>query len=230
MTAMTRRFTIILLTTALLTACDGRSKAKISAQRKNSAQTQDLQIPEDAPTVLFFGDSITAGLHVDSHQAFPALLQHKLAGTGLPFQLVTAGISGDTSAGGLARIDWSLKAKPQIVVVELGGNDALRGQNLGAVKRNLEGIVRKIKRKGIAVLLLGMRIPPSYGRDYSMAFEALYQDLAKAENLTFIPFFMADVAGVPDLNHPDGLHPNPAGHQKLAEKIAPFLIEMLGDD
>ena len=122
-------------------------------------------IPADAPLVVFLGDSISAGLHLPANQAFPAVLQADLAGRGQPFRLVNAGVSGDTSAGGLGRIDWIVKQKPAVVVIELGGNDALRGIALASIEANLRALVDRVRAGGAKVLLLGMRIPANYGRE-----------------------------------------------------------------
>jgi acyl-CoA thioesterase-1 len=175
------------------------------------------------PKIVFLGDSISAGLHLSEDQAFPAVLQRKLSARGLPFQLVNAGVSGDTSAGGLRRVDWLLKQKPQLLVLELGANDGLRGLSLESTERDLRGIVAKARAHGTPVLLLGMRLPPSYGPDYVAGFEALFQRLADEQQLAFVPFFMNGVAGVPALNLEDGIHPTVAGHERLADNVLPAL-------
>ncbi|MDZ4772393.1 MAG: arylesterase [Planctomycetota bacterium] len=185
-------------------------------------------IPADAPVVVFLGDSIAAGLHLPANQAFPAVLQADLAARGIPFRLVNAGVSGDTSAGGLARIDWILKQQtPAVVVVELGGNDGLRGQELASIEANLRAIITQCRDAGAKVLLLGMRIPPSYGKEYSDGFAALYNRLANEMSIAFAPHFMDRVGGVADLTLPDGLHPTARGHELLAENVAPKLTEVL---
>lgn len=185
-------------------------------------------IPAAAPVVVFLGDSIAAGLHLPASQAFPAVLQAELAAQGMPFRLVNAGVSGDTSAGGLARIDWVLKQqKPAVVVVELGGNDGLRGQDLTSIESNLRAIVSKCRDANAKVLLLGMRIPPSYGKEYSDGFAALYSRIASEMSLAFVPYFMDRVGGIADLTLPDGLHPTARGHELLAENVMPRLAEML---
>jgi acyl-CoA thioesterase-1 len=184
-------------------------------------------IPADAPVVVFLGDSISAGLHLPADQAFPAVLQSELAAAGHPFRLVNAGVSGDTSAGGLARIDWIVKQKPAVVVVELGGNDALRGQELAAIESNLRGIVTRARESGAKVLLLGVRIPPSYGRAYSDGFAELYARIARDMDVPLVPYFMQGVGGVPEMMLPDGLHPTARGHALLAGNVAPKLVEVL---
>ena len=172
------------------------------------------------PKVAFLGDSISAGLHLPSDQAFPAVLQRTLAARGKPFELLNAGLSGDTSAGGLRRVDWILKQKPALVVVELGANDGMRGQPIGEIEQNLRAIIERIHERGAAVLLLGMRLPPSYGQSYAEGFDAIYPRIATELKVDFVPFFMQSVATDPKLNLPDGIHPTQQGHERLAETVA----------
>ncbi len=185
--------------------------------------------PADAPRVVFLGDSLTAGLHLDPEQAFPALLQRRLAAEGHPFRLIDAGVSGDTSAGGLRRLDWLLKQAPDVLVLELGGNDGLRGQPVAEIEARLRAIAARSQAAGAKVLLLGVRLPPSLGRDYVTAFEALYPRLAAELELAYVPFFMAGVAGVEGMMLEDGLHPSAAGHERIAATLAPALGALLGE-
>jgi acyl-CoA thioesterase-1 len=186
--------------------------------------TQDKQ----GPLVVFLGDSLTAGLGVNADQTFPARIHQTFDREGCSFRLVNAGVSGDTSAGGRSRIEWLLRQDPAVVVVELGGNDALRGQPLEGIEDNLRVIVRTAKAAGARVLLAGMRIPPSYGPEYSEGFAALYPRLARAENLALVPFLLQGVGGDEQLNQADGIHPTPAGHQVIAATVAPYLRSLLG--
>ncbi len=186
-----------------------------------------LAIPADAPTVAFLGDSLAAGLHLARHEAFPAVLQRRLAAAGRPFRLVNAGVSGDTTAGGRERVGWLLAQRPDVVVVELGANDGLRGQPVEGIAANLRAIVADVRAAGAHPLLLGMRLPPNYGDAYTAAFDALYPALAEELGVAFVPFFMEGVAGVPDLTLPDGLHPTVAGHERLAANIEPALRKEL---
>ncbi|HKP60876.1 MAG TPA: arylesterase [Polyangiales bacterium] len=174
------------------------------------------------PKVVFLGDSISAGLHLAAEQAFPALLARKLR-----FQLVNAGVSGDTTAGGLRRVDWLLKQSHALVVVELGGNDGMRGQPIAGIEQNLREIIQKVRASGAKVLLLGMRIPSSYGPEYAAEFEALYPRLARELDIPFVPFFMEGVAGVPEQNLPDGIHPTASGHEKLAQALVAPLEKLI---
>ncbi|MET0286169.1 MAG: arylesterase [Polyangiales bacterium] len=179
------------------------------------------------PVVAFLGDSITAGFALRAEQAFPALVRDRLARDGTTFKLVNAGVSGDTTAGGVRRIDWLLTQKPALVVIELGGNDGLRGAPLDEVEKNLRAIVEKVRASGAQVLLLGMRLPPSHGEPYASDFAALYDRVAKELDLAFVPFFMQGVAGVQELTQEDGLHPTAEGQAKLATNVAPALSALL---
>jgi len=184
-------------------------------------------IPADAPLVVFLGDSIGAGLHLAASEAFPAVVQRELADAGRPFRLVNAGVSGDTSAGGLRRVDWILQQRPDVVVVELGGNDGLRGQPPEGVEANLRAIVERCRAAGAEVLLLGVRLPPSLGPDYVRAFDALYPRLAQELDVPFVAHFLDGVGGVPEMNLDDGLHPTAEGHRRIAARVAPALGEVL---
>jgi acyl-CoA thioesterase I len=175
------------------------------------------------PRVVFLGDSITAGLGLDAEQAFPALLAQALGAEGLPVQVVNAGVSGDTTAGGLRRLDWLLRQKPDVVVVGLGGNDGLRGLELKASEENLRGIVRKSRGAGADVLLLGMLIPPNYGPEYTSQFRELYPRIAKELDVPLVPFVLEGVGGNPRLNQPDGIHPTAEGHRIVAANVLPHL-------
>jgi acyl-CoA thioesterase-1 len=185
------------------------------------------EIPPGSPKVAFLGDSITAGLHLSADLAFPAVLQREFAAAGMPFELINAGISGDTSSGGERRVDFLLQSKPDIVVVELGGNDGLRGQPVEVVDANLRSIVYKCRAKYAKVLLLGVQLPTSLGSDYVTQFEALYPRLATQLSVSFVPNFMEGVGGDPAMNLPDGLHPTAKGHERLAHNITAGLREVL---
>ena len=173
------------------------------------------------------GDSISAGLHLPEDEAFPAVLQRELLKKGKPFRLLNAGHSGDTTAGGLSRVKWLLQSDPDVVVVELGGNDGLRGLSTEEMRKNLEGIVEAVRAAGAKPMLLGMRIPTSYGEDYTTAFARVFDDVAAKYELPFVPFFMEPIAGNPDYFLEDELHPNPEGHRKLAAHVLPTLARML---
>ncbi len=207
-------------------ALPGEAASRV-AGALDPAQPAELSIPSDAPLVAVLGDSIAAGLHLSAHQAFPAVLQRDLAAAGLPFRLVNAGVSGDTSAGGLRRIDWILQQKPAVLVIELGGNDGLRGQDPDAVEANLRAIATRAQSAGARVLLLGVQLPSSYGADYAGRFAAIYPRLSQDLGIELVPEFLAGVGGVPDMNLEDGLHPSTKGHERIAQTVAPALRRML---
>ena len=179
------------------------------------------------PLIVFLGDSLSAGLHVDAADAFPALLQRRLADEGTPFRLVNAGVSGDTTAGGVSRVDWMLAQEPDLVVVELGANDGLRGVSLEAIESNLDAIVEAVLAAGARVLLLGMKLPPNYGAPYTTEFEAVYARVAERHDVDLVPFFLEGVGGVPELNFPDGIHPTEEGHRHVAEFLEPVFRRLI---
>jgi len=179
------------------------------------------------PLVVFLGDSLAAGLHLPADKAFPAVIQGELARAGVQFRLVNAGVSGDTTAGGLSRVAWIMKQKPRLVVLELGANDGMRGLPLRLIEDNLRAIIAKIRAGGADGLFLGLRLPPSFGGEYADAFAALFERVAQVEQVPFVPFFHEGVAGVPELNLPDGIHPTEEGHRRIAARLAPRLRELL---
>jgi acyl-CoA thioesterase-1 len=181
----------------------GAAAARAEAQAKASAATR--------PRIVFLGDSLTAGYGLARHQSVPSLIQTRLNSSGYNYEVVNAGVSGDTSAGGLSRLDWSLAGDVQVLVVELGANDGLRGLPVAAMKHNLDQIIKRARQRGITVLLTGMEAPPNYGAVYTKEFRQAFQDLAQTHKVPFIPFFLQGVAGIPSLNIADGIHPNPAG-------------------
>jgi len=181
------------------------------------------------PVVVFLGDSLTAGLGLSSEEAWPTLLTEQLEQAGTPIHAVNAGVSGDTSAGGLRRLTWLLRQRPDVVVVELGANDGLRGQPLAGVEANLREIVAKSRAAGARVLLLGLRVPPSLGGDYARQFAELYPRLARELDVPLVPFLLEGVAGDPDLNQPDGIHPNAEGEKRVAAVVRPHLERLLSE-
>jgi acyl-CoA thioesterase-1 len=172
------------------------------------------------PTVVFLGDSLTAGFGLAAEEAYPALVERLLAERALPVRVVNAGVSGDTSAGGLARLDWLLAQRPAIVFVCLGGNDGLRGIPPEATEANLRAIVERARAAGARVVLAGMQIPPNYGPEATARFRALFPRLARDYDLPFVPFLLEGVAAEPALNLPDGIHPNSRGQAIVAETVA----------
>ena len=177
--------------------------------------------------VVAFGDSLTAGLGVTPDDSYPAQLQGKLRAEGYSYRVVNAGVSGDTTAGGLRRVDWALKNKPDIVIVALGANDALRGQDLGSVRSNLDGIVARFQKAGVRVLLAGMEVPPNYGARYTADFRRVYIEVARKRGAALMPFLLDGVAGNPRLNQADGIHPTAEGYRILVDHIWPHLAPLL---
>jgi acyl-CoA thioesterase-1 len=171
------------------------------------------------PRIVVLGDSLTAGLGLATSDAYPAVLQQRLDASGLDFEVVNAGVSGDTSAGGLARLEWALQGNVRILIVALGGNDALRALPADELTRNLGAIIEQAQRRGITVLLAGMEAPPNFGRDYIVSFHNVYPALAKQYHVAFVPFLLQGVAGSEALNQRDGIHPTAEGARILADTV-----------
>ena len=184
---------------------------------------------EGVKTVMFFGDSLTAGYGLDPSQAFPALIQQKIDTRGWKFRTVNAGLSGETTAGGLRRIDWVLQRSIDVFVLELGGNDGLRGLPVEEAKKNLHAIMERVREKypRVKLLLAGMQVPTNLGKDYTLRFRDMFPELARANDAALIPFLLKGVGGIPELNLPDGIHPTPAGHAIIAENVWSVLEPLL---
>ena len=198
----------------------------------DSSQTQSVPTPpapasvpaakKGEAAILFFGDSITAGLGVDPDEAYPALIENRVDSLHLPYTVVNAGLSGETSAGGRSRINWVLSRQPVAVfVLELGGNDGLRGLPLTDTRQNLQAIIDTVRQKApeAKIVLAGMQIPPNMGPAYATEFKTLYGELATKNHLTLIPFLLANVGGIAKLNQRDGIHPTPEGHKLVARTV-----------
>jgi len=171
------------------------------------------------PRIVFLGDSLTAGYGLERDQSVPSLIQAHLAREGYAYEVVNAGVSGDTSAGGLSRLNWSIQGNVHVLVVELGANDGLRGLPVAAMKRNIAEIITRAQQRGIRVVLTGMEAPPNYGPAYTGEFRKAYQDLAREFKVIFVPFYLQGVAGIPSLNIADGIHPNPQGARIVEQTI-----------
>ena len=178
--------------------------------------------------LLALGDSLTAGYGVAAEASFPAQLERALRAEGYDVTVLNAGVSGDTTAGGRARLDWALADRPQAAIVELGANDGLRGLDPAQAERNLDDILTRLKTSGVRVLLTGMRAPPNFGPDYAAAFEAVFPRLAQRHQVAFYPFFLDGVARDPRFNQPDGLHPTPDGVAEIVRRILPSVKAVLG--
>ena len=179
------------------------------------------------PVILDFGDSLTAGYGLAPDQAFPARLEASLHRQGIEARVVNGGVSGDTTAGGLARLDWALADKPDLVILALGANDALRGIDPATVRVNLDKMIQKVEARGAKMLLLGMVAPPNWGEEYKRAFDRIFPELARAHNVPLYSFFLDGVAMKPEFNQPDGIHPNERGIAVLVDRIAPVVARLM---
>ncbi|WP_324672295.1 arylesterase [Hymenobacter sp. GOD-10R] len=215
----------------LVGGCNNNSQPAADTAEAPAA-TPKAAAPDKAapkPTVLFFGNSITAGLGVDPEQAFPALIGQKIDSAGLAYTVVNAGLSGETTAGGRSRVGWVLRKPVAVFVLELGGNDGLRGIPLTNTRRNLQAIIDTVRQLSpqAKIVLAGMQIPPNLGVDYAKQFKQLYGDLAQKNKLTLIPFLLEGVGGVAKLNQRDGIHPTPEGHRLVARTVWTVLQPVL---
>jgi acyl-CoA thioesterase-1 len=191
-----------------------------------------LLLTATAPTprnILFLGDSITAGYGLEPAQAYPALIQGKINAKRWPFKVINAGQSGDTTAGGLSRMDWLLRNHIDVLVLELGGNDGLRGLPAETTRKNLQAIIGRSREKypDVKILLAGMQVPPNMGHDYAKQFNAIFADIAKKNKAALVPFVLEGVGGVPALNLPDGIHPTAKGHEIVAANVWKVLEPLL---
>lgn len=178
-------------------------------------------------TLIFLGDSLTAGYGLPEELAYPALIQEFLQKDGFNWRVINAGISGDTTQGGLKRLNWILKANPDLVFIALGGNDGLRGLKVEHTQANLEEIILRLKEKGVRVILAGVVLPTNYGEPYREQFKAIYPTLAERYEISLLPFLLEGVAGIPELNQADGIHPNEEGQKIVAEQVYNFLKPIL---
>jgi acyl-CoA thioesterase I len=195
---------------------EGGSSGEERQEKKNAANTVT-----GVGTIVFFGNSLTAGYGLDPSESFPSLLQQKIDSLKLPYKVVNAGVSGETTAGGAARIDWVLKQPMDVFVLELGANDGLRGLPVAETKKNLQIIIDKVKQKRpqAKVVIAGMQVPPNMGVDYAKAFNSIFHDLATSNKIALIPFLLEGVGGVRELNLPDGIHPTAQGQKIVAANV-----------
>jgi acyl-CoA thioesterase-1 len=214
-----------------LSACDRSAPAaRATPGASPSAAAPVASAPaDDRPLVLFLGTSLTAGLGLDPSEAYPALVQEKIDAEHLRYRVVNAGVSGETSAGALRRIDWLLREPVAVLVIETGANDGLRGQDPDATRANVQAILDAARRKQPTprLVLAAMDAPPNYGEDYRRRFRALYPELARASGATLLPFLLDGVAGNPKLNQADGIHPTAEGHRRVAENVWKVLRPLL---
>ena len=215
-------------------ACRGDGKEPSAASREAAAASvpADPDAPPARPRIVAFGDSLTIGLGLLEQEAYPALLQNKINEAGYQFEVVNAGVSGDTSAGGLRRLDWALEGNVKVLVVAFGGNDGLRGLPVPQMKENLSQIIDRARERSIVVILAGMEAPPNFGQEYATGFRQAFRDVALNKRVLFIPFLLNNVAGKPELNQADGIHPNQQGTQIVADTVwsvlEPLLDQMSG--
>lgn len=225
-----------------LSGCDP-STGPTSAPTPTAGSTQQVATNETRPQappaltpipsadtrrkIVAFGDSLTAGLGVAPEQSYPAQLQKRLDTLGVPYQVVNAGVSGDTSAGGLRRVSWVLAGNPHLVILELGGNDGLRGLSLPETRSHLDAIIQRLKSANVQVILAGMKLPPNYGKEYTSKFETMYRDLAHVHSLPLIPFLLEGVGGNTSLNQADGIHPTAEGYRIVVETVLKSLLPIL---
>jgi acyl-CoA thioesterase-1 len=201
----------------------GASDTKTTTAKAPSTEQAESKpaSPAKKKTVLFYGNSLTAGYGVEPSQAFPALIGQKIDSAGLNYTVVNAGLSGETTAGGKSRIGWVLRQPVAVFVLELGGNDGLRGLPLADTRKNLQAIMDTVRQKSpeATIVLAGMQIPPNMGTSYTKEFRGLFKELADKNKAVLIPFLLENVGGIPKLNQPDGIHPTPAGHKIVANTV-----------
>jgi acyl-CoA thioesterase I len=210
----------------LLSSCTNNKKSENSNQNNNVNESVPVAKKK---TIVFFGNSLTAGYGVSPSEAFPAIIQKKIDSLGLPYQVINAGVSGETSSGGKTRIEWILREPVDIFILELGANDGLRGTPLSETKKNLQDIIDSVRTKypGTKLVFAGMEIPPNMGQAYTTEFRNIYTDLASKNKMTLIPFLLEGVGGEPELNQADGIHPTAEGHLIVAENVWKQLEKLL---
>ena len=216
-------FCVVILLAAWLTSCSG------STEKKEAEEGKQVVDAASKKTILFFGNSLTAGYGIDPEESFAGRTQSRLDSLKKEYRVINGGLSGETTAGGLRRLDWFLEEEPYLFVLELGGNDGLRGIALTETKKNLLAIVDKVRAKypNTKIILAGMQIPPNMGQEYTEEFKAIYPAVAKEKNIELIPFLLEGVAGDPDLNLPDGIHPTAEGHRLVMETLWPYISKAL---
>jgi len=214
---------ILLGIISFLSACSSNPE---KTQAENGEQAAESTAKK---TILFFGNSLTAGYGIDPEESFAGRIQSRLDSLKKEYRVINGGLSGETTAGGLSRLDWFLEEEPYLFVLELGGNDGLRGIALTETKKNLLAIVDKVQAKypNTKIILAGMQIPPNMGQEYTEEFKAIYPAVAKEKNIELIPFLLEGVAGNPDLNLPDGIHPTAEGHRLVMETLWPYISKAL---
>ena len=215
-----------------LAGCESTTKTgEADSQKEVSSdqKTETAKMEEKEKIILFYGNSITAGYLLDMDQAFPAVIQEKLDSLGLNYRTINAGLSGETSAGGKSRIDWVLRTVPDIFFLELGANDGLRGLPLEETPKNLQYIIDAVREANpeVKIIIAGMMVPPNLGEDYTTKFRTIFPEISETNNAVYIPFLLEGVAGEPELNLEDGIHPTSEGHKIVAETVWQYLEPLL---
>ena len=205
------------------------TKKADTGEKEEKSSEGKIETKSESKVILFFGNSLTAGMGLDPNEAFPALIQEKLDSLQLSYKVVNAGLSGETTASGKNRLGWVLNADIEIFVLELGANDGLRGIPLEETRGNLQEIIELVQQKNpnTTIILAGMQIPPNMGQEYTREFKEIFPDLAKRNNIGLIPFLLEDVAGNPKLNQPDGIHPTADGQKIIANNIWPIIAKVI---
>ncbi len=216
--------------TVLLVACTGSEKT--TAEQASAAKTEVTPPAKKVKNILIFGNSLTAGYGLEPAEAFPTQIQNRLDSLKLPYKIINAGLSGETTSGGNSRIDWVLRNPVDIFILELGGNDGLRGIPATETRKNLQAMINKVKTKypEAKIILAGMQVPPSMGKKYADEFRVIYPELAKQNNAALIPFLLENVGGEVKLNQKDGIHPNAIGAKIVAENVWKVLEGMLENE
>jgi acyl-CoA thioesterase-1 len=226
-----KRFALFIVTCALLAGCTKSEPASGPAERTESGTPVRTVEQDGRPRIVVLGDSLAEGLGVEQGRSFPDLLQRRLDRQGYTYRVVNLGVSGDTTTGGLGRLDYALSLKPAILVIELGGNDGLRGIPVSSTKQNLDRMIAAAQKSGTDVLLAGMTLPPNYGPEYIRNFQAMYRDLARKYEIQLVPSLMQPIADEiesrPNIMQRDGIHPSAEGHELLADNVFRYLKPML---
>ncbi len=224
-----KKFITGMLIMALMAGCGNNEEKSNDTSTQKREQVPATGQTEKAKTIVFYGNSLTAGYGVDPSESFPSLVQEKIDSLQLPYKVINAGVSGETTAGGKSRIDWILRQPVNIFVLELGGNDGLRGIPIAETSKNLQAIIDRVHEKypEARIILAGMQVPPNMGRNYASQFRAVFEQLAAKNNVVLIPFLLENVGGIASLNQGDGIHPNPQGHRIVAENVWKVLRGML---
>ena len=234
----TRRSLLVLALAAVCAVAGCRKEAPpepVASQPRSEpspATPSDPDAPPARPRIVAFGDSLTIGLGLLEQEAYPALLQRKIDDAGYQFEVINAGVSGDTTAGALRRLDWALEGDVKVLIVAFGGNDGLRGLPVSQMKENLSTIIDRARERNVVVILAGMEAPPNFGQEYATQFRQAFRDVALQKRVLFLPFLLNNVAGTPELNQGDGIHPNQQGTRIVADNVwtvlEPLLDQMSG--